>query len=349
MRKAVIFLLIMFCSSLIFAEKTGELLQVLRPQNLEVGGNRLYVSEGAEIHVFSLKDLSLICRFGKKGEGPGELQVNPFIANNITEYPAYLFVQAFNKILYFNHDGNFVREQRKVPSLFRILPVGKNFIVNKIVPGEKQQQISVAAIHDAQLKEIKELCRQEVSTRGSNMFMAADTIQFAVYKDKVYLENSKKGFVIEVYDQTGALQETIKKEIPPLTLTDNHRNELIEDLKNDPLAAAQIKNVGSWEEYKKLLNLHWPRYSPPIRDIVVSGNRIYLQTFNTREREVEFVVLAIDGQEIKRVFLPRVKEPSLLGRLVGRGTRLFDIEEDKYYYLYENEDEEVWELHVKNI
>ncbi len=55
----------------VFPELKGPLPEVMKPDNITVYENERYVVEGPEI--YSLKALKLIRKFGKKGEGPGEL------------------------------------------------------------------------------------------------------------------------------------------------------------------------------------------------------------------------------------------------------------------------------------
>ncbi len=81
MKKWLIFFLIIMVCSLTFAEKLGVLTEVLTPEMIEVSENEIYIVEGSSIFMYSIKDLSFIRKFGKKGEGPGELKVNPSITN----------------------------------------------------------------------------------------------------------------------------------------------------------------------------------------------------------------------------------------------------------------------------
>ena len=72
----------------------------------------LYVVDGYEIKLFSLKDAKLITRFGKNGEGPGEFPRHP----RITFFPYEIFVRAMGKVLFFKRDGKYISE-KKSPSL----------------------------------------------------------------------------------------------------------------------------------------------------------------------------------------------------------------------------------------
>jgi hypothetical protein len=49
------------------------------------------------------------------------------------------------------------------------------------------------------------------------------------------------------------------------------------------------------------------------------------------------------GKILKRVFLPKFKNISVVGSILG--TKLHAIQNDMLYYLSENEDTEEWEFH----
>lgn len=298
----------------------------------------------------------MIKKFGKKDDGPGELRSGRYISNSISIYPGYLLVggvsedvEGLIKIIYFTHDGKLIKEKRTWPQMFRVHPVGKNFAVNRLHNDAKGNQVSILAIYDADLKEKKELCWQKVSLNPKKFFLVADTIQFTVFNGKIYLENSKKGLVVEVFDPEGNLVSTIKKNIKPIKLTDSHKKKFIEEFKQDPLVKYNAAQLVGIDVYLKHFNILWPDFIPLIKDIIVTGDRLYLQTFNEKDNKVEYVIMDIKGNNQKSVFLPKVMSPPFIGRLIGKGIRFFDIENDKFYYIVENEEEEEWEVHVEKI
>jgi hypothetical protein len=95
--------------------------------------------------------------------------------------------------------------------------------------------------------------------------------------------------------------------------------------------------------------MFWPDFLPWIRNIIVSGNKIYLQTYNQKDSKIEYVIMDFKGNNQKSVFLPKVILAPLAGRVLGSSIRFFDIENDKFYYIVENVEEENWEVHVKKI
>jgi len=89
--KKVMFLVILsllLLAAFVWAENPGTLEGVLVPEMIQVSGDELYVLEGATIYVYSLKDLKLLCKFGQKGEGPGELKIMEAFPNNFSKFYA---------------------------------------------------------------------------------------------------------------------------------------------------------------------------------------------------------------------------------------------------------------------
>lgn len=340
-----ILVLLMFTPSLT-AKKLGTLHEVIKPELIKVSGDKLYILEGAAIFIYSAKNLKLINRFGKSGEGPGEMLATPFVSNNISVYSDTIFADGINKVIYFTQDGKLIREMRKNPQLFRLYPVGKHFAGSRLLTTEDQRVFTAVFLLDENLNKKKELYKEETFISQKNLRMVEDSVHFTVYDDKIVIEESRKGFVIEIFDAGGNLISTIEnKEIKPLKVTEAQKKAIIEVVKSDPI----IKFSGGWEEAKKRLNIMFPATFPLIRDILVSGNHIYIQTFKEKENRVEYIVMDMKGKIEKSIFLPKVKEPTFLSRVMGRVVQCFDIQNNRFYYLHENEDEEEWEVHVEEI
>jgi hypothetical protein len=348
MKKITIFCLIglLLPSLCLLGKKLGTLHDILKPELLKVSGEKLCVLEGASISIFSTKDLKRITTFGKQGEGPGEMLTTPLVSNNICVFPDYLFADGINKVIYYTYDGKMIREKRKKPQIIRLYPVGKNLVGARIITDEKQRLFTTVSLYDENMNKQKELHREQLFNSRRELYPVEDSIHFAVYDDKIFIEESRKGFVIEIFDANGNKISTIeKKDIQPLKFTEAHKKAIIEDIKSDPM----VKLTGGWQEAKKRININYPDTFPLIKDILAANNKIYIQTFKEKDNKVEYIVMDFKGKILKSRFLPKVIESTFFGRIMGRTTQFFDIENDKFYYLYEDEDEEEWEVHLEEI
>jgi hypothetical protein len=94
-----------------------------------------------------------------------------------------------------------------------------------------------------------------------------------------------------------------------------------------------------WKELTQRINpmIAFHGYFPPINwfDIDPVQKVIYLRTFKTENEKGKYILFDFNGRLIKKILLPS-----------GGHIAFFN---GKYYRLVENEDEEVWELHVIKI
>lgn len=348
--KKIALLLIMIASvaDFKFAAKLGNLEGVEQPQMIQVWDDNLYVIQQATIFVYSLKDLSLIRKFGKAGEGPGELKLMTNSPNCITVFSDYIFVDTLDKILFFSKKGKFIREQRKTTRMFRILPMKKNFLVKKkpFLGKDKKRYVAVTLCNE-KMEDIKELYRQEFSQKGrpQDIYLIPDSINYWVYDDKIFIEESPKGFFIEVFDSEGKRVYQINKEYKKIKVTEEHKTLAINSFKEE----RHIKALGGWENFKKTSNFIYPDTLPPIQNILVDNNKIYIQTFNHQGNKEEYIIMDLKGNNPKHVFLPLVKKVPFISQLLGKGLKYYAINNNRFIYLIENEDEETWEIHMIKI
>ncbi len=351
MKKSLLIILVVFVVCQLSGEQTYTLTEVLNPDQLRVSGDRCYILQDETVFIYSLKDLKLIKQFGKKGEGPGEVMAIPFISNNLAVPGNKLMVDAINKVIFFSRDGVFEREIRKKGRVANVLPVGDGFVVTRLRPDEDRKKgYAAITLMDAEMNVSKELHAQLVAQQGQDVQLVPDVANMVVYEDKIFVEKSTEGFVINVYDSKGNDLYKIRKDIPPLKVTAKIKEMLLKEFIEDRAVQFQMTQTGeSWDEFKKRFNLHYPDTLPHIRDILVKAGKIYIRTYITKDGKEKYHILDLKGKELKTVWLPRPILAPLVTRIVSRPVRLFDIANDHFYYIVENEDEEEWELHVEPI
>jgi hypothetical protein len=329
----------------------GVLPEVMKPDNITIYKNELYVVEGAEISVYSLKDFKLLRKFGKKGEGPGELLAVPTFYNKVSVFPDYIFTVGFNKVIFFSKEGKMIKELKKTFLNLLITPLGENFVVNSYKQGEDKRIYSTITICDSKFEEIKELYRQKHVQQGAvpntKLDMVMDFVYYSVYDDKIFIDRSPDGFIIDVFDSQGNKLYQIEKDYEKIKVTDKQKIEIINRFKEDPSIKLAIQQQGGWEELKKLFTMNFPSVYPAIQEFEISQAKIYIQTYKLKENKSEYIVMDLKGKEINRVFLPRFDNTPMMSKLMG--AKLHTIYNDQLYYLMENEDEEVWELHREKI
>jgi hypothetical protein len=87
--------------------------------------------------------------------------------------------------------------------------------------------------------------------------------------------------------------------------------------------------------------LFFPDQTPGLDYFDVVEGKFVARTYKYHKDKVEFVVFDMEGRESRRLDLP----------FTGRSSNgaLYCFYQGRYYYLLENIEEEVWELHAEKV
>lgn len=339
-----IVLLTLFLFSFAFPNKSGTLTEIVKPDFFTLSDNGVFILERGTIYKYSVKDLSLTGKFCRQGEGPGEIKISDYYSSSIIVLPDSIFVDSFDKILYFSDGGKLIKERKKrVGSATQILPVGKNFAAKKLDRSNSKKEIFVLNVYDSEMKIIKELYRQESPVQRLSTVMVPDSLYFCVVDNKIFVEESTKGFFIEVFNERGDKLYQIEKKYEKVAVTDRDREEIIGLYKADPI----VKKIG-FEFLKGRIKFIYPDFHPVIQGITGFDNKLYVRTYTTRDNKEKYVVMDLKGKVLGKVYMPAMEKASVMARINGIDKRLCSIYNNKFYYLKENMEEE-WELHAEEI
>jgi hypothetical protein len=331
-----------------FTEKVGALQGINQPDGISVNGNRLFVTEGARFVEYSLQDLSVLAENGKKGEGPGELTVVPSIPNSVVLVNGTLLVEGINKVIRFSRNWELVKEVKKMGRMFRVLPAGEGYVAMQMEPGDKAL-VFVVSLFDSDMNRIRELHRQVSRDRRRELIMMRDTLNFSVFGDKIYIEDSVGRLSIRVFDFKGVHLDTIEQDIPLVKVNEADRRFELEQLKRDRMIQVIARQNGGWENFVKISTITYPDYFPPIQDMLLTEDGIFLKTFHVKDDKIKYLVLDLKGQFIRNVYLSSPVPPPFAAASIGRGIRMFAISDNIHYFLRENLETEIWELHREKI
>ena len=113
--------------------------------------------------------------------------------------------------------------------------------------------------------------------------MIPDALNFQVYEDKIFIEKSSEGFLIEVFDPNGKKLYQIEKKYQKSPVTGDYKTLAFNHLKEDFLhkkanlfVPFHINEAG-WQGFKKWATLIYPDFLPPIRGFNIDQNKIYVQ------------------------------------------------------------------------
>jgi len=317
---------------------------VFEPEMIRIADGSLYVVEGANVLVYSLADLRLKTKMGGAGEGPGELKVLDYWYNTLTILPEHVFLDGYDKLVYFTKDGRLAKQVRKPVGIGKIAPVGGHFVGAKLDHVEGDAQYECLYLYDADLKFLKELCRQEspIQSMGRKTEMIPDVLNFSVWEDRIYVEKSREGFVIDVFDEQGSKIARIERPSEKIRVGKGHQAEALEKFKTDPF----VKRMG-FEKFQAFSEFVWPEVLPPIRDFMAADGFLYVRTPKTVGDKERWEILDLQGRPLGVADQPRIDTAPLMVHLYGMN--YYAIRDGKLYYIKDNEKTDDWELHVEEI
>jgi len=170
---------------------------------------------------------NLILSFGRRGEGPGEIN----LPNRPTIYDDHLLVitDMFKKLIYYDlQSGRCVREILfKTPMLIvECLPNNKFLVYkSKNSSHSKETYFSCLNIYDDQWKMIKELDVDEIPPQ-EELGLLPPYFMWRVSNQGIFIVNEKRGYEIQKYDYDGRLLRKIKKEYRPVRLSEELEKEI---------------------------------------------------------------------------------------------------------------------------
>ena len=172
--------------------------------------------------------------------------------------------------------------------------------------------------------------------------MIPDIIHFKTLGNKVFIEKSREGFLIDVFDSNGEKLYQIEKSVNKIKVTKEDEVKIMNKFKNDPL----IKQIG-FENFKRMGKMIFPEFFPVIGGIKVANKKIYVRTYKNVKGKEEYIVMDLKGKILKRIYLPIVDNAPIMVYLMG--VKYYLIYNDKFYYIRENENNEEWKRYITEI
>ena len=296
--------------------------------------NQLFVTDSSDISqrmstvlVYSLRDFQLIQKFG----GPAVFQIQPAHSVFLFLLPDRFAVNSSGKVSIYNYNLQIIKELEHRTNSFFYAPFGEKFIARQVYSENKINYYRLN-LYDPELNIIKELCRKEFEGRAFS-----GDFNFQVYKDKVYVANSRDDFFIEVFDKEGNTVRTISYDCPRAKVTQQHKDIHMSKLTNRPGWENYFDSREKMEEYYRNL-IKYPEYFPAITAIHLSEDRIYVVTGIHAAEKRQIWILDLDGQVLEKTTVPfKMRSESVWYPYTIKNRRL--------YQLIINEETGEWEIY----
>ena len=335
MKKTCFVLLIVFLATFICASPVIPLHDLVKPWTINVDKDRIYITEGQVVYIYSSGDFKLKKKFGRRGEGPGEFKTNVRslgLAIDLFLHPDHLVINSFHRVSLFTLQGEYIKQiDGAAGNTFQ--PLGEKYVGQKYLI-DNNVLYTTTWLYDSNFQKIKEINRCFHGFQAGRSFnpFTYYPIIYKTYKNKVFLDGRDGNLYI--FDQTGEKSAACKLETEKIQVKDQDRERYIQYFKTHP----------DWKDFylRRLKGLlKFPEYFPVIRNFHVADDRIYVLTYKEDKGKSEWLIMDMQGKLVKKIFLP-VSFMNVLDIYP------YTVEGGKLYQLIENEDEE-WELHIVSI
>jgi len=293
-----------------------------RPYWFRLDGGYIYISDLYSVLVYDMKTFKRVAKLGRQGEGPGEFRSLPKIA--VTK--DRLILSDPYKILIYSKTFKLIKEIKLISFTDLVFPVEDNFVF-KGSRDVDREEYNVFALYNSRLEKIKDLLI-EPDNEYDRKFFILPFSQSRTWKDRVFIAQPRKGFYMDVFDKDGKKLYHIEKEVEKVKSEEKHRRFFMEEI-------LHIVGRSRYERAKNrgVFDKPMMEFLAPIKNFWVVENRIYVKTHELTDTKEKFFILDIKGNILETVFLPKTYR------------ELLTFRNNKFYYLEENEDDEVWELH----
>jgi hypothetical protein len=323
-----------------YAKKMSVLAEVGSPQDMVVDNGQLIITDRTDkVHAYSLKDFKYQGLISRRGEGPGEIRITPFL----TVSPGYIFLYSLGKGIFFSRDGKLIREFR-IPQVgtHSVAPLGEDFVCKKWEKNKRNggnyYDLSIYSYTgEEKLKFKKMLYYFDAPPRKRSggkwdYDVVKEYNDYIIYDNKVFVGDSTKGLFIAVFDNQGNEINQIKLDTEKIKVTDQYKNKLSNMIKKDPL----------WRSHGEgMYNLVFPEYFPAFYRFSVDNGKVYFLTYKLKDdNQREVIITDLKGNLLKRSHVPWIENELRID---------YSIENDKFYYIIVNEETEDWEIHVEEI
>lgn len=340
MKKISLFLVLVIVTGFGFAANRGSFPELINPERILVDGGKIFITEGINVFIYSLKDLKLVKKFGKEGEGPQEFKRFPapwLPSLRVFLKPDQLFINSLGKISFFTRDGKFVKEKKTKNIWHVFIPFENKYIVFALIREDKIMYFTYSLYNSDFIleKEVyRELNPEQDGKKMDPIVMSSIKEIFFRYENKGRFFLPSFDGIIHIFDIKGNEIGTINPAYSKVPVTSELVQEFDDFFKKD----IRFKQIYAFER-KRLV---YPKYLPLLKDYRVADGKVYVIDNKKENEKYESFIFNLDGKLLKKVWLPLVDQDIL-------AVYPFTITGGKIFQLVENEDEEEWELHVSEI
>ncbi|MCK4763711.1 MAG: hypothetical protein KAW12_16035, partial [Candidatus Aminicenantes bacterium] len=282
-------------SSSLSPEKLTVLPELINPTMMDISGSELYILDDVQVLVYSLQDYRLLRKFGKKGEGPGELTNLPDAPFTMVVDKKKMLLNSVYKMIVYEKSGELKKEKKFPLFLIEAEPIGKNYVLTKFSRKKDGSSTTSTWICNPEFEEVRKIYeRNPPNDYGKGKIAIPPLGTFArCADDRIFLFDRQKDFVIKVFDLKGNPLPDIKVPYGEIKTSDSYKKKIEDVLKLHP----SFKSARPM--FKKMIYI--PEVMPVFQDCRVKDGRLYVQTYREKGDLSEFYILDFSGKVLKKI------------------------------------------------
>ena len=260
----------------------------IRSFDIDSEGN-IYFLLSRENFVFKFnKDGHFITSFGKRGQGPGEINWPTSLRiNNHDEIE--VIDRLGRKFLIFRDDGNLIKEIHiKSITIQVITPLANgNYLIARRFFDSQGKYIYQfpLSICSSEFDEIIELDRRRIPrsfkiNRGEGL---PYVFIWAISDKNIYVGNAERGYEICIYNLNGKLLRKIKKEYKQVEVTEEFKKKI-------QITFGQLPTIEK---------IYFPKYMPPFQYFFTDDKgRLFVVTYEKGNNPMEYICDIFNSEDV---------------------------------------------------
>ena len=245
---------------------------------------------------------AFVKKFGKKGQGPGELQG---ISGLIVNKSGHILIsdRSAGKLVEFDADGNLVKETKVRYVVQEVIPLENgSYIARRTAKDSSESRHWFVCLFNPDFEEVKKLDSFDMSAYVPGKPNPGTIISFywRVAGNRIYIGNEQRSYELLVYDLDGNLLRKIRKEYKPAPYPEEFRKQ------TEELASRQ-----------PAMNLVTRQDTPPFNSFFPDDEgRLYVMTYEQGTNQDEYIhdIFNKDGVLVARVSLGKY---GIMGRALN--------------------------------
>lgn len=271
------------------------------------------------------KDGNFLNSFGRRGQGPGEVQRPVFIKVS-REDQIYVVDSGNTKLVIYGTDGETISEIPVDPNLVEVTPLDseKLLIKQRTIPDDEASELLALdslIICGQDFEKESELDTEKIpSISRITRFRPMFSVFYSLTDDKIFVGNSERGYEISAFDSDGNLLRKIRKQFQPVEVPDDIKEKL----------GKMLARMGR--------TMSFPESMPPFQYLFADDSgRLFVMTFERGQKPREYIYDVFNPEGI---FFTRMRLDNYgyLEYFGGEGPLDVQATNDRLYCISEKED-----------